>query len=54
MKITVDLTPDECKDLLTPGPNQIKLYNDLVAAFTKSWMETMGIMQKNAKLWKKD
>jgi hypothetical protein len=54
MKINIEITPEEFKDLLTPGPNQVKIYNELMTAATKSWMETIGAMQKNAWLWKKD
>lgn len=51
MKITFEMTPEEFKELLTPGPNQITMYNEMVNAAAKSWMETMGAMRKNASLW---
>lgn len=54
MKITFNITPSEFKELLTPGPNQIIIYNELMSAAAKSWMETMGAMQKNAGLWNRN
>lgn len=54
MKIVIDITPEECKDLLIPGPNQITLYNEIFAAASKSWIETIGAMQKNVWAWKKE
>lgn len=54
MKINIEISPEELKEMLTPGPNQIKLYNELMTAATKSWIETVGAIQKNAGFWKKD
>lgn len=49
MKITFELTPDEAKELMTPGQAQVTAYQNLTAAFVTGWLKTMGDIQKNAR-----
>ena len=49
MKITFELTPNEAKELMTPGEAQVTAYQNLTSAFVSGWLKTMGDMQRNAR-----
>lgn len=49
MRIIVEMTPEEAKEMLTPGERQVTMYTDMTLAFTKAWMKTLGEIQSNAR-----
>lgn len=49
MKITFELSTEEAKELITPGPAQVTAYQNLTSAFISSWMQVARDIQKNAR-----
>lgn len=51
IKIETELTPEEFKELFTPGPKQTEVYTELCSSLQKSMLESMGEFQKNVWNW---
>ena len=49
MKITFELSTEEAKELITPGPAQVTAYQNLTSAFISSWMQVSKDIMANAR-----
>ena len=49
MKITFELSTEEAKELITPGPAQVTAYQNLTSAFISSWMQVSKDIMTNAR-----